>query len=138
METEACSAIWKIPRCLPKCGEPLCHPEGIGSDALLLSGVRERPLQGRQACQCTQWMRGFREASLLCLLHSRLAQGPGVSPLCPNASLLTPGQLRHFPWLLQLFRVCKPANPWPCDIPSQLMGLASAHSREAGLPSLHT
>ena len=67
METEASSAIWKIPRCLPKCGAPLCHPEGIGSDALLLSGVRERPLQGRQVCRCTQGREDLgRQACCVC------------------------------------------------------------------------
>ena len=71
-----------------------------------------------------------------------VAQPVSAGAMClphpPQCRSPYPGQLRHFPWLLQLFRVCKPANPWPCVIPSQLMGLASAHSGEAGLPSLHT
>lgn len=39
---------------------------------------------------------------------------------------------------LQLFRGCKPANPRPCVIPCQLMGLTSELQAEGWLsPSMH-
>lgn len=53
-------------------------------------------------------------------------EGPGAPRLKPAS--LSRGQLRRFPVLLQLFRVCKAANPRPCVIPSQSVGLASAQS----------
>ena len=99
--------------------------------------VRETPLQGRQVCRDTRQTEDFGgQACCMCRTAGE-RRGQGL-PLRPSASLLPPGQLRHFPWLLQRFRVRKPANPWPCVIPSQLTGLASAHSREAGLPPLLT
>ena len=48
------------------------------------------------------------------------------------------GQLQRFPLLLQLFRVCKAANPRPCVIPSQSMGLAFSSKLRGLAPPLHT
>lgn len=40
------------------------------------------------------------------------------SPLCPNASLLTPGQLRHFPWLYSCLESVNPPIPGHVSFPA--------------------